>query len=111
MTSARRIRKALRELDGAIERGEVMPTQEEARAVGTLRAMAAGCIQRGPTRVQRREQGVLTALALDVQCAEFNRRAPVGTRVCYWPGIRDGLGITSKTRRPAQVLSGHTPVV
>ena len=100
MTPARRIRKALRELDGAIERGEVTPTQEEARAVGVLRGMAAG-----------RREDALRKLVLVAQCSEFNRRVPVGTRVCYWPGIRDGLGILSQTRTPAQVLGGHTPVV
>ena len=38
MTSARRIRKALRELDGAIERGEAMPTRE---AIAVFRSAAA----------------------------------------------------------------------
>lgn len=111
MTPARRIRKVLRELDGAIQRGEVHPTQAEAAAVGTLRGWVDRCVQRGPTRRQRREADVLTAIALEAQCAEFNRRVVVGQRVCYWLGIREGLGVLSRTRTPAQVFGGHTPVV
>jgi hypothetical protein len=41
----------------------------------------------------------------------FNARYPVGTKVFYWAGVREGPGTPSKTRTPAQVLSGHTAVV
>lgn len=111
MTAPRRIRQALRALDAAIQRGEVHPTQAEAAAVATLRDWVARCVQRGPTRRQRHEASVLTALALEAQCAEFNRRAPVGTSVRYWPFVRDGEGIVSRVESAAVVLAGHTPVV
>jgi hypothetical protein len=42
---------------------------------------------------------------------KWNRRFPVGTRVRYWTGVREGLGKISKTRTVAQVLGGHTAVV
>jgi hypothetical protein len=44
-------------------------------------------------------------------CHKWNRRFPVGTRVRYWTGVREGLGKVSKTRTVAQVLEGHTAVV
>lgn len=48
---------------------------------------------------------------LQVKVDSFNKRNPVGTAVRYWPGVREGEGIESKTRSEATVLSGHTPVV
>jgi len=35
----------------------------------------------------------------------------ISSKIEYWPGIREGKGITSKTRSEAQLLGGHTPVV
>lgn len=36
--------------------------------------------------------------------AEFNAKAPVGTRVRYWPGIREGEGRLGKVRHEAYVF-------
>lgn len=45
------------------------------------------------------------------RCDEFNQKYPVGTRVRYWTGLREGEGRVGKTRSAAEVLSGHTAVV
>lgn len=42
---------------------------------------------------------------------DFNRDNPIGTPVTYWPGVRVGDGVDTKTRSHAQLLSGHTAVV
>lgn len=41
----------------------------------------------------------------------FNAAHPVGTRVRFWTGLREGEGKVSTTRSDAQALSGHTAVV
>jgi hypothetical protein len=41
----------------------------------------------------------------------WNARHPVGTRVRYWTGLREGEGVESATRSRASVLGGHTAVV
>jgi len=41
---------------------------------------------------------------------EFNRRAPVGTPVRFWPGAREGEGRISKTRTPAWLMSSAVVV-
>ncbi len=41
----------------------------------------------------------------------FNKHYPPGTPVRFWPGVKDGEGILSRTRSKAQILSGDTPVV
>ena len=41
----------------------------------------------------------------------WNRYHPVGTPVIYWPVLGRPDQIRSRTRSPAQVLSGHTAVV
>lgn len=41
----------------------------------------------------------------------FNGLYPIGTPVRYWKGAREGNGKVSRTRTPAQLLSGHTAVV
>lgn len=41
----------------------------------------------------------------------FNDLCPVGTSVCYWPGLRAGEGVLSVTRSRAWLLGDHTPVV
>lgn len=41
----------------------------------------------------------------------FNSAVPVGTPVHYWTGARQGAGKSSRTRTPAELLGGHTPVV
>lgn len=43
--------------------------------------------------------------------AMWNRRFPVGTRVRYWTGAREGVGKESVTRTEAEALSGHTAVI
>lgn len=41
----------------------------------------------------------------------FNRKHPIGSRVRCWSGLRSGASIDTKTRSPASLLGGHTPVV
>jgi len=41
----------------------------------------------------------------------FNERYPVGTPVHFWPGFLTDEPKVSTTRSPAEILSGHTPVV
>jgi hypothetical protein len=41
----------------------------------------------------------------------FNKDNPVGSRVRYWTGVREGDGILSKVRAPAEILGNHTAVV
>ena len=43
--------------------------------------------------------------------ARFNLLYPVGVRVRYWTGVREGYGVESATRSEAQMLGGHTAVV
>jgi len=42
---------------------------------------------------------------------KWNRYFPIGTRVRYWSGVREGSGKISITRTQAEVLGGHTAVV
>lgn len=43
---------------------------------------------------------------------DWNRNHPIGTRVCYWRGVRDsGPGREGKTESMAELLGGHTAVV
>ena len=35
---------------------------------------------------------------------DFNRRAPIGTTVRFWPGAREGEGRIAKTRTPAWLM-------
>ncbi|MFB4292272.1 hypothetical protein ACBI99_31840 [Nonomuraea sp. ATR24] len=42
---------------------------------------------------------------------KWNATVPVGTPVRYWAFDRHGVGKPGRTRTPAVVLSGHTPVV
>lgn len=44
-------------------------------------------------------------------CDRWNERYTVGTLVEYHPVIDEPAHRLRKTRTPAQVLSGHTPVV
>lgn len=42
----------------------------------------------------------------------FNQRAPAGTNVRFWTGLREGEGRVGQVLAPgAFILSGHTPVV
>ena len=42
---------------------------------------------------------------------DFNFRAPIGTPVRYWTGLREGRGKASRTRTTARVMaSGHAVV-
>lgn len=41
----------------------------------------------------------------------FNQAHPIGSRVRYWTGLREGPGEISTTTTEAQLLSGHTAVV
>lgn len=45
------------------------------------------------------------------QAAAFNAAHHVGTPVRYWKGVREGDGVISRTKTPAEVLGGHTAVV
>lgn len=42
---------------------------------------------------------------------EFNAAHPVGTRVRYWRGVREGEGAVGQTPCEAWLLGGHSPVV
>lgn len=42
---------------------------------------------------------------------EWNACYPVGTKVRYWTGTREGEGALSATRTEARVLGGHTPII
>ncbi|BAL87339.1 hypothetical protein AMIS_21190 [Actinoplanes missouriensis 431] len=46
-----------------------------------------------------------------IRVGHFNDAVPVGTPVRYWTGVRQGEGKVSRTRTPAELLSGHTAVV
>lgn len=41
----------------------------------------------------------------------FNADNRIGTRVRYWPGVRQGPGVESRTRSVAQLLASGEPVV
>lgn len=41
----------------------------------------------------------------------FNQKWPVGTKVRYWTGLREGPGKEGKTSTDAELLGGHTAVV
>ena len=43
--------------------------------------------------------------------AKWNHSFPIGTKVRYWPGAREGRGVESATKTQAEVLGGHTAVV
>jgi hypothetical protein len=81
---------------------------EEARAVSAaslkrLFAEAQEAMGVPPSIVPKRSP--------EKKAREFNRLFPVGTRVRYWKGAREGRGKESVTRSEASVLSGHTAVV
>lgn len=42
---------------------------------------------------------------------KWNKSFPIGTKVRYWTGVREGIGNISTTRTEAQFLGGHTPIV
>ena len=52
-----------------------------------------------------------SARELQAACDRWNERYPVGTLVEFHPVIDEPAHRLRKTRTPAQVLSGHTPVV
>ena len=41
---------------------------------------------------------------------DFNRRAPIGTTVRFWPGAREGEGRIAKTRTPAWLMTSAVVV-
>ncbi|MFI9845173.1 hypothetical protein ACIHFD_49700 [Nonomuraea sp. NPDC051941] len=47
----------------------------------------------------------------DQTVADWNARRPVGTPVRYWPIMGEPESMVTRTRSPAWVLGGHTPVV
>lgn len=63
------------------------------------------------TRPRNRSRETIASDLLKQQAKDFNRCYPVGTRVRYWRGAREGQGLIGFTRYPAEVLGGHTPVV
>ena len=44
-------------------------------------------------------------------CDAFNAKHVVGGTIRVWPGLIEGEPIAVEIRYPAQILSGHTPVV
>ena len=52
-----------------------------------------------------------STLSVEALAARWNRQFPVGTRVRYWTGVREGVGRVSVTRSEAEVLGGHSAVV
>lgn len=60
---------------------------------------------------KRRKRGVLSPAEQRVAAAQrqvdaFNAAHPVGVPVRYWPWTREGEGIASRTRTPAQRIGG-----
>lgn len=49
--------------------------------------------------------------AMERQCEAFNLQHSVGDTIHVWSGPREGKPKAVQIRYPAQVLSGHTPVV
>ncbi|MCF4125006.1 hypothetical protein [Methylobacterium sp. SyP6R] len=49
--------------------------------------------------------------ALERQCEAFNLLHLVGDTIHVWSGPREGKSVAVRIKYPAQVLSGHTPVV
>jgi hypothetical protein len=45
------------------------------------------------------------------QIESFNKKNPVGTPVRYWPGVKQGAGVESKTRSEAWDLCGSPSVM
>jgi len=52
-----------------------------------------------------------STVSAETLAAKWNRTFPIGTRVRYWTGAREGIGKVSSTRTEASVLGGHTAVV
>lgn len=48
---------------------------------------------------------------LQAEIDRFNKKCPVGGKVRYWTGLREGDGALSKTRTEATHLGNHTAVV
>ena len=42
---------------------------------------------------------------------EFNANHPIGQRVRFWNGVREGSGLVGNTYQPAFALGGHTACV
>lgn len=57
-------------------------------------------------------RGILARAAAKAakEAAEFNDRYPVGTKVRYWPGLREGEGIEGHTRSIAWEVCGTAVV-
>lgn len=45
--------------------------------------------------------------ALQAECDAWNAAHPVGTRVRYWTGLREGRGELGEVRAPARAVCGH----
>jgi hypothetical protein len=52
----------------------------------------------------------LSVKKLEAAVAKFNELNPVGTAVRFWPGPKQGEGLTGTISDPATVLGGHTAV-
>ncbi|WP_375454818.1 hypothetical protein [uncultured Methylobacterium sp.] len=59
----------------------------------------------------KRKPGFMAVRAMHRECAAFNDRHAVGDTIKVWPGPIEGEPKAVQIRYPAQVLSGHTPVV
>lgn len=42
------------------------------------------------------------------QVSDWNSKHKIGTRVRYWPGMREGEGRIGTTKTEASILGGHT---
>lgn len=51
------------------------------------------------------------AAKVQMEVDAFNAAHPVGTRVRYWTGLREGDGKVSTTRSEAESAGEHTAVV
>lgn len=56
-----------------------------------------------------REKKVTKKLQAEID--RFNKKCPVGGKVRYWTGLREGEGVESTTRSEAQAIGNHTAVV
>jgi hypothetical protein len=58
---------------------------------------------------RRRQRPTATEMA--ERCNDWNIDFPIGTHVLYHSVIGEGVGVPTRTRSVAYVLSGHTPVI
>lgn len=64
-----------------------------------------------PTPRNSKPRPVSTRAKLQKDVDLFNRQYPIGTKVRYWRGIREGAGLEGFTKSEAAILGGHSAVV